>query len=77
MSYSYRAFVLSCFRDNTFLFRVLHNLTCNRTGPDFLNILAIKLTEFAFCTTNYLLNGRILEFVIQANELPPWQATGN
>ena len=31
-----------------------------------LNILAIKLTEFAFCTTNYLLNGRILEFVIQA-----------
>ena len=25
-------FGISCFRDNSFLFRVLHNLTCNRTG---------------------------------------------
>ena len=69
MSYSFRAFVFPCFRDNSFLFRVLHNLTCNRTGPDFFNILAIKLTQFAFCTTNYLLNGRILKFVVKINEL--------
>ncbi|MEA3386642.1 MAG: hypothetical protein U9Q89_09415, partial [Thermodesulfobacteriota bacterium] len=32
MFYPFRAFVLSCFRDNSFLFRMLHNLTCNRTG---------------------------------------------
>ena len=28
-------FVFSVFRDNPFLFSVLHNLTCNRTGRYF------------------------------------------